>query len=202
MTDKFDNILTILEHYHLNYEIAEFINFDEVKLVSVMDWFKDELDFSLKNRGEDDKEAFAAEFIVVPFLKEIWRKHSQLNLFSHVQIKTDDVVVIPDYLVTAKTPTGYKKVYKPLLLTVEAKNENFDEGWKQALLQSVVCQKLNDSVDIPILSIVTTGDIWQFGKLEKNLFIRHPISAGVQHVEELLGILDLFFSECEQNLEH
>jgi hypothetical protein len=45
-------------------------------------------------------------------------------------------------------------LYKPLLLTVEAKNEKFDEGWTQALLQSVVCQKINGTPNIPILSIV------------------------------------------------
>jgi hypothetical protein len=50
---------------------------------------------------------------------------------------------------------------------VEAKNDNFDEGWTQALLQSVVCKKLNNSVDIPILSIVTTGDTWQPKQIRK-----------------------------------
>lgn len=197
MAHKLDNIMVILDHYHLKYEMIEFMDFAQIQPISVMDWFKEELAFSLKNRGEDDKEAFTVEFIVVPFLKEIWKKHSRLNLFSHVQIKADDMIVTPDYLITAKTPTGYKKVYKPLLLTVEAKNENFDEGWTQALLQSMVCQKINNSVEIPILSIVTTGDTWQFGKLEKNVFIRHPVAVGIQHIEGLLGILDKLFLECE-----
>lgn len=85
-----------------------------------------------------------------------------------------------------------------MLLTVEAKNEKFDEGWTQALLQSVVCQKINGTPNIPILSIVTTGDIWQFGKLEKNLFTKNQIPIYIQHVDELLGILDMLFSECEK----
>jgi len=58
---------------------------------------------------------------------------------------------------------------------------------------------LNDRT-ISILSIVTTGDTWQFGKLEKNVFIQHPIAAGIQHIEELLGILNLLFSECENRI--
>jgi len=82
---------------------------------------------------------------------------------------------------------------------VEAKNEKFEEGWCQALLQSVVCQKINKTNKIPILSIVTTGDVWQFGKLEETSFIRHPLSASVQNTEQLLGILDILFSECEKN---
>jgi hypothetical protein len=178
--------------------MVEFIDFEKIQPISVVDWFKEELRFSLKNRGEDDKEAFTSEFIVVPFLKEIWKKHPQLNLFSHVQIKADNIFVIPDYLITSTTPMGYKKIYKPLLLTVVAKNEQFDEGWAQALLQSIICQKLNGTDEIPILSIVTTGDFWQFGKLEKKLFIKHPFSAAIQHIEGLLGILDVLFSECDK----
>ncbi|OQX24497.1 MAG: hypothetical protein BWK80_20565, partial [Desulfobacteraceae bacterium IS3] len=101
--------------------------------------------------------------------------------------------------VSSKSRTGYKILKKPLLLTVEAKNEKFEEGWCQALLQSVVCQKINKTNKIPILSIVTTGDVWQFGKLEETSFIRHPLSASVQNTEQLLGILDILFSECEKN---
>ncbi len=198
MTNTPDNAKAILEQYSLSYKMVEFIDFNQIQPVSVMDWFKEELRFSLLNRGENDKEAFTSEFIIVPFLKEAWKKHSQLNLFSHVQIKADDVVVIPDYLISAKDPTGYKVICKPLLITVEAKNEHFDEGWTQALLQSIICQKINGTDQIPILSIVTTGDTWQFGKLDKKLFIKHPFSASLQDTEGLLGILDVLFSECEQ----
>jgi hypothetical protein len=47
-------------------------------------------------------------------------------------------------------------------------------------------------------SVLTTGDIWQFGKLEKNLFTKNQIPIYIQHVDELLGILDMLFSECEK----
>jgi hypothetical protein len=86
--------------------MAEFIDLNKIQPANVMDWFKEELKFSLLNRGEVDKEAFTSEFIVVPFLKETWKKHPHLNLFSHVQIKADDIIVIPDYLMTSKEPTG------------------------------------------------------------------------------------------------
>ncbi|EDN70438.1 conserved hypothetical protein [Beggiatoa sp. PS] len=202
MTNKLDTIKNILDNYHLHYQITEFINLANIQSISIKEWFKEELKFSLANRGEVDKEAFTSEFIVVPFLKEAWKRHSQLNLFSHVQIKADDIIVIPDYLISSKDPTGYKTIYQPLLLTVEAKNDNLDEGWTQALLQSVVCQKINGTLDIPILSIVTTGDVWQFGKLDKQNFIKHPLSVSIQSTEDLLGVLDVLFSECEKVIPH
>jgi hypothetical protein len=198
MPHSFNSPKDVIAHYHLHYNIAEFIDFAQSPVVKMSDWFKEEIRFALRHRGEDDKEAFTAEFIIVPFLKEVWKKHPLLNLFSHVPLKVEDLMVIPDYLVASPDPSGYKIVYKPLLLTVEAKNEKFEEGWMQALLQAVVCQKLNGTTDIPIFSIVTTGDFWQFGKLEKQLFTKHPVSVSLQHLEELLGILDVLFSECEK----
>ncbi len=199
MTHNFNGFEEILENFRLKFRFDEFINFLKIQPVETEEWFKSELKFSLANRGEDDKEFFTSEFIIVPFLKEIWKRHPRLNLFSHVQIKADDLTVIPDYLISSKSETGYKTVKKPLLLTVEAKNEKFEEGWCQALLQSVVCRKINGTDEIPILSIVTTGDVWQFGKFEKTSFVRHPVSASIQNTAVLLGTIDVLFSECEKN---
>lgn len=203
MSPNVNNIREMLAHYQLRYQSTEFIDFNQIKLLEIPEWFKQELHFALVNRGEPDKEAFTSEFIIVPCLREIWKRHPQLNLFSHVALQTEELTVIPDYLVTAKDPTGYKTVYKPLLLTIEAKNEKnekIEQGWVQALLQAVICQKLNGTQDIPIWMIVTTGDFWQFGQLERQLFTKHPLSVSLQNLEILLGILDHLFTECEQSL--
>lgn len=200
MSPNLNNVKDILVHYQLHYQSTEFIDFNQIKPLEIPEWFKQELHFALINRGEPDKEAFTSEFIIVPCLREIWKRHSQLNLFSHVALQTEELTVIPDYLVTAKDPTGYKTVYKPLLLTVEAKNEKIEQGWVQALLQAVICQKLNETQEIPIWMIVTTGDFWQFSQLKQQLFTRHPLSASLQNLEVLLGILDHLFTQCEQNI--
>ncbi len=201
MPYNFNSLKDVIAHYHLHYQIAEFMDFGGRELsTTVSAGLKEEIRFALLNRGEDDKEAFTAEFIIVPLLKEVWKKHPQLNLFSHVQLKVEDLTVVPDYLVTAKDPSGYKTVCKPLLITIEAKNEKFEEGWFQALLQAIVCQKINGTEDLPIFVMVTTGDLWQIGKLEKQQFIKHPWSFSLHHLEELLGILDALFRECEKVL--
>jgi len=200
MSYDFKDVGDILEKFGLNFRFEKFVDFGKVQRLESEPWFQELIDFSLSNRGVDDKEFFISEFIIVPFLREIWRKHPDLSLFSHVQIRDDEMILIPDYLISSRNPTGFKKLHKPLLLTVEAKNEKFEEGWLQALLQSVVCRKINGTDEIPILSIVTTGDVWQFGKLETTTFIRHPLPASVQDTEQLLGILDVLFSECEQNV--
>ncbi|MCP4104094.1 MAG: hypothetical protein GY749_00915 [Desulfobacteraceae bacterium] len=201
MAHDFKNSNEILKHFHLEFQFEKFINFDSTHSVGPDEKFKAELDFSLMNRGEDDKEAFACEFLIVPFLKETWMRHPKVSLFSHVTIKVDDFNLVPDYLVATKPSTGIKSLDKPLLLTTEAKNEKFDEGWFQALQQLIACQKINKTDKITIYAIVTTGDIWQFGKLEKHLFSRHPVSVSLDNTGKLLGILDFLFSECEKNME-
>ncbi len=197
---KFRDFEEILEYYHLDFRFETFLDFSQIPPVPAEDWFKEELMFSLTNRGEDDKEAFVCEFLIVPFLKHVWKRHPKINLFSHVQIKVDDLTLIPDYLVSKRTPTGFKRLYKPLLLTVEAKNEQFDEGWFKALLQAIVCQKINATEKIPILVIVTTGDFWQFGKLDNSHVIRHPLPLSIEDPDALLGVLDVLFQECEQQV--
>jgi hypothetical protein len=190
----------ILEAYQIRYVLDEFLRFQEIPSSTVPRWFRKELQFALLHRGEDDKEAFTSEFLIVPFLREVWKHHADLELFSHVQISADDVTLVPDYLLSPKPPSGYKTLHKPLLLTVEAKDEKFDEGWAQALLQSVVCQKINGDTSLPVYSIVTTGDTWQFGKIEQALFTKHPVPVALQPAGKLLGILDVIFVLCERGL--
>lgn len=198
---NFKNLNEILKYFHLEFMFEKFIDFYAISTIEPDAKFKKDLDFALANRGEEDKEAFVSEFIIVPFLKEIWERHSGVNLFSHVSVSLDDLTLIPDYLLAAKTSTGLKTLDKPLLLTIEAKNEKFDEGWFQALLQLIACQKMNETDSIPVYAIVTTGDTWQFGKLERGLFIRHPVPVSLDKPEKLFGILDYLFAECEKNSE-
>lgn len=197
MPHNFTTLKDVIYAYGLSYQTDEFINFQIIETSSIPEWFKAEIKFSLAHQGQDDKEAFISEFVIVPFLKEIWKRHENLSLFSHPTLSTDEVTVIPDYLLTARDPSGYKSVYKPLLLTVEAKNEKFDEGWMQAVLQAVVCQQLNQMPHVPVFAIVTTGDIWEFGKLENKLFTYHPLPLSVQDMARLLGVLDFLYQQCE-----
>lgn len=197
--DDFKDLEDILRHFGLRFQFNQFIDLKNPPKIELAPFLLEDLEFGLTHWGTDDKEAFICEFLIVPILKEVWKRHPDLNLFSHVPIQADELKLIPDYLVSAKTRTGWKRLHSPLLLVVEAKDEKFEAGWFQALLQLVICQKINGMNEIPILAIVTTGDLWQFGKLEKECFVRHPIPLSIRKPEDLLGILDICFAECEKN---
>jgi len=196
---EFKSVQEILKKFGLDYE--ESIPMIKSKRVKLPPFMLEDLQFSLIHRSHVDKEAFTCEFIIVPFLKEAWKRHPQVNLFSHVMIQADDLVAIPDYVVAARTSTGWKELEKPLLLTVEAKHEKFDEGWTQALLQAVICQKMNQTTKLPILMMVTNGEMWQFGQLAGRVFSRHALPASISDPAHLLGLLDAIFAMCEKNAE-
>jgi hypothetical protein len=105
MTRTLNSFEEILERYELKYAATEFLKWETLTKVKPPEWFKEELHFSITHHGINNQEAYVAEFIVVPFLKEAWKRHPDLNLFSHLSISTDDTTVIPDYLLAAKTPT-------------------------------------------------------------------------------------------------
>jgi len=198
---QFKTIVDVIKHYKLHFSKTKFINFENIKPLSLDFIFLDDLNFALDRVGIDDKESFLSEFVIVPFLRKAWRLHTKLELFSHVSLQIDDYTVIPDYLITALTELGYKAVEKPLLITVEAKFEQFNEGWKQATMQMLAAQKINQTNTIPIYAIVTNGKTWEFGKLENNTIYQHPNSLSVQFPEQIVGVLSYIFGECEKNAE-
>jgi len=197
MNNNFSSSKEILDAYQLMFKYDKFIDYQKVTKIKLEKYFLDQLDFMLINRGQADKEFFTAEFIISPFLYEAWRRHSKITLFSHPNIKVQDFNLYPDYIIAAKDKTGLKVLQKPLLMTVEAKDEKVEQGWSDALMQMVAARLMNESDDIPIHAVVTTGDNWYFGKLEDDTFTRHPTPVGIDDPESLISVLNHIFSLCE-----
>ena len=49
------------------------------------------------------------------------------------------------------------------MIVVEAKKNDFDQGWAQCLAELVVAQKINQDAKRPVYGIVTDANLWQFG---------------------------------------
>lgn len=197
MNNNFSSSKEILDAYQLTFKYDKFIDYQSVTKVSLHQYFLDKLDFTLSNRGQADKEFFSAEFIIAPFLFEAWRRHTKVNLFSHPNLKVQDFNLYPDYIIAAKDKTGLKILQKPLLMIVKPDDEKIKEGWFDALVQMVAARLVNETDNIPVHAIVTTGDSWYFGKLEDNIFIRHPLPLGIDKPESLMSVLNHIFSLCE-----
>jgi len=198
---EFENIAEMLTHFGLQVQNQKFLDFKQLAPVVIPEHIEEDIDFGLANRGDTDMEFYACEFFILPLLKEVWKRHPQIKLFSHPQIKYEETIVVPDYVVTSRDKTGLNRFTKPLLITVEAKNDDYEKGWKDAYKQLVVAHLINENDQIPIYAIVSIGTGWQIGKLDGNIIYRHPTPVGLDNPSKLFGILDFIFADCVKTAE-
>jgi hypothetical protein len=101
----------------------------------------------------------------------------------------------PDYFFSASSDKVIDKLINtPLLAVVEAKKQDFDEGWGQCLAEMIACQKINQDDSITVYCIVSTGIFWEFSKLEENSFTKHPLSYSISDPQKVFGNLDFVFA--------
>lgn len=103
-------------------------------------------------------EAARRELLIAPILIElISYTHSQLrieyNLYVNEQLKGN-----LDYYIYSQ-----KK-----LLVIEAKNADLARGFTQLAVELIALDKYLDSEENILFGIVSTGDIWQIGKLKRD----------------------------------
>ena len=78
----------------------------------------------------------------------------------------------------------------PLILLVEAKKNDFEQGWGQCLAELVAAQKINDAPDCPVYGIVSD---WQFGQLTGDVFTHNRTNFSVDNLPVLFGAVDSVF---------
>ncbi|MEQ9354020.1 MAG: hypothetical protein RIG63_25990 [Coleofasciculus chthonoplastes F3-SA18-01] len=60
-------------------------------------------------------------------------------------------------MISTKSELGKIILGLPLLVVVEAKQNNFIEGWGQCLAELIAAQKMNQNETQPVYGIVTDG---------------------------------------------
>ncbi len=191
----------LLSHFGIKVSVEKFINFNIITPIEIPSYLEEDLTFLLANRGDTDLEAYACEFLISPLLKEAWKRNLKVKLFSHPRIVYEDTVLIPDYVVTSKDKLGLNTFQKPLLITVEAKNDDYAKGWADAYRQLMVARLLNENNEIPIYALVSIGEGWQIGKLDGNTIYKHPLPLSILYPNQLLGVLDYIFADCVKTAE-
>ncbi|MCP4111865.1 MAG: hypothetical protein GY749_41115 [Desulfobacteraceae bacterium] len=195
----FKNINMVIEKYPLRIKREKFLPDTKSE---PPDWFIENLNFAIEKKPISSNEFFYCEVFIYPFLQEAWKQHKKLQLWSHQPLHyNDELCGEPDYLISYIPDEVISKIInKPLLAVAEAKKEKFTEGWGQCLAEMIACQCLNEDENMTIYGIVTTGEFWQFGKLEGKVFTEHILPASIDNPEKLFGILDYIFGKCEQQV--
>ncbi|WP_417915645.1 hypothetical protein [Candidatus Electronema sp. JM] len=144
-------------------------------------------------------ETTICERIISPILEIIAGNYELLKIWSHVPYNVDKekgLVGDPDYLIAPRTKYGDMGI--PPLCIVEAKKDNFEEGWTQALAEMVAASLQGRK---SCLSVVTTGNIWEFGRLENQVFIKEPKKfSATMDMQEVFDVLNWAFSVADSYL--
>ncbi len=88
------------------------------------------------------------------------------------------------------------------MVVVEAKQNNFTEGWGQCLAELVAAQKLNANEQIPVHGVVTDGEVWHFGKLITDTFIKNENVLALTDLKRIFGAISYIIHESIVVFKH
>jgi hypothetical protein len=86
-------------------------------------------------------------------------------------------------------------------MVVEAKKNDFEQGWGQCMAEMVAAQKINNSPHRPVYGIVTDANLWQFGRLRADVFTKEPENFTIDKLPRLFGALDVLTRRATQENE-
>ena len=135
-----------------------------------------------------------SEMIVADVLVEL-REHFEhrISLFSGIDFNVDDesgLTGVCDFLISLSPEQFYLEA--PVIVLVEAKNDNLEVGLGQCVAEMVAAQRFNAEKgnDIPIVyGATTTGVLWRFLKLEGQILSIDLAVYQIAQCDKILGIL-------------
>lgn len=174
-------------------EASDKTTFVEEKPIQVLDVLLSMIENNLNNDTNYISEFAICETIIRPIL-DIIAANYPLRVWSHISYNVDQekgLIGEPDYLIAPKNKYG--GMAKPALCVIEAKKDNFDEGWTQALAEMVASSILGATT---CYAIVTTGVLWQFGKLDNNIFtIDSKSISATTELQRVFNTINWIFNE-------
>lgn len=140
-------------------------------------------------------EAARSELVIFPILREMYKPYAQqYELWVQKSLNcNENLRGTPDYLLATRSALGKRVLATPLLMVVEAKRNDFEEGWGQCLAELVAAQILNNNPHHPVYGIVTDGRRWEFGRLVNKVFSENNEPYNTEHLSMLLGGLYCLF---------
>ena len=190
----FKTIPEVLEKFRIRYTVKDFVEIEEIP-GTPSEQFLQDFEFCLQNIDVFASEAARCEAIIFPILKEIYKSYAEnYALWIKKAIIYDETLNgTPDYLISTRSELGLPVVGTPLIILVEAKKNDFDQGWGQCLSELVAAQQINEDPDFPVYGIVSDGKLWEFGQLVGDAFTRNRTSVTMDNLSILFGAIDAIF---------
>ncbi|NEP21849.1 hypothetical protein [Moorena sp. SIO3I6] len=168
--------------------------FKDIAPIEPSDHLKTTLKENLPLANAINTEKARSELVIAPVLLEVRRLLDfQIGFFSGTEFNVDRGTGLNgycDYILTAS-----KEIYEirtPVVILLEAKNENIKGGLGQCIAEMVAAQRFNQQQDHDIDAIygaVTTGTNWKFIKLVNQLVFIDLDDYYIKEIDLILGIL-------------
>lgn len=143
-----------------------------------------------------------SEFLVAPILVACREMlGNKVQIFSGVQLEVDPDKGLKgecDFILARSASTFVLEA--PLMVIVEAKKQDIEEGLGQCAAQMLGAQLYNDKEGHPVpflYGCVTTGEMWQFLKLDKSAVLIHPERFPLGELTKILW----FLTQCFQDVD-
>ncbi|NEQ81817.1 MAG: hypothetical protein F6K26_16660 [Moorea sp. SIO2I5] len=200
----FKTIADVQKHYQIKYEEGTFIVSQDTDPPEIL--LKD-LEFYKETIDVFSSEASRSEIIISPLLRELYKKYYKTYAFwIQKSIFYDQILSgTPDYIFSTKSELVKTVLEKPLVIILEAKKNDFQQGWGQCLAELVASQKILGALSVgelnsprvapqdvqrPVYGIVTDGNLWQFGRLKRDIFTQNIENFTIDKLSRLYGALD------------
>lgn len=195
----YKSLAQVQAEYQIKYQEANFITEKQIDISPI---FLTELDFNLRCMDAFASEAARCELVIFPILREVYKNYQfSTDLWIQKSFVSDAKLNgTPDYMLSQKSELGKTILGLPLLMLVEAKRNDFEQGWGQCLAELVAADRLNQH-QRKVYGIVTDGKLWEFGQLEQTIFTKNIDSYTISRLENLFFAVNYLFDLATQNLD-
>ena len=165
--------------------------------LAVPDWLRDGLARGMQMSMVSEKAR--SEFIVVPILlasRELSRNAIAIYSGQRLDVSPDQGLVGEcDFILAATPPVPILRA--PLVTIVEAKKNDVEGGLGQCVAQMVGARLFNEKAGktAPIYGCVTTGETWQFLRLEPTAVSIDRARYYIDNVGAILAVLQAIIAK-------
>ena len=141
-----------------------------------------------------------SEFLIAPVLAEIrFALEDQISLFSGIELNAapeQGLNGVCDFLLSRSAQQLF--LTRPIIVVVEAKNENLSNGFGQCIAEMVGARIFNEAkqnTEPAVFGVVTTGTVWRFLRMMGSSVIMDRCEYQLEPVSKILGILSAMLHE-------
>lgn len=195
----YKSLAQVQQEFQIRYQEKDFV---PELWTDVPALFLNEFDFNLTVMDAFSSEAARCELVIFPVIREVYKRYAdRASLWIQKPFSADGMLNgTPDYMLSRKSNLGKTILETPLVLVVEAKRNDFEQGWGQCLAELVAADRLN-SQSRPVYGIVTDGKLWEFGRLHHQVFTKNSASYTITDLEKLFCVLNGLFDLATQDLK-